>query len=125
MATQVRCETSAEDFANSWALFANADADSLSLSLRSYACTNSCGASTPRPAARRPKITSPKSGRVYFFKVAVFRANSKSRLAGEMVAHEMPEETLVEIDSLTDWKIVELLATNKFKKRRRFTGSLT
>ena len=44
---------------------------------------------------------------------AALRA-SGSRLSGKIVAHEMPEETLAEIDTLVDWQIIEGLAAAKF-----------
>ena len=47
------------------------------------------------------------------FETLGFRKTS-SRLHGKIVALEMNEETLVEIDSLTDWKIVDFCAEIKF-----------
>lgn len=41
--------------------------------------------------------------------------SSKNRLSGTIGMYEMPEETLVEIDSLTDWKIIEQLLLANFK----------
>ena len=119
--------TSAEDFANGWALFVKAGADSLVTVVRAHKflwrVDAETGCATPqnyepkkRPRRQEWDGEMIENGAFYFFKVAVFRANGNSRLAGKMVAHEMPEETLVEIDSLTDWKIVELLAADKFKK---------
>ena len=62
-----------------------------------------------------------ENGAFYFFDVKQFRATN-SRLHGKIVALEMAEETLVEIDSLTDWKIVEFLAAEQFKDEPKEWG---
>lgn len=43
---------------------------------------------------------------------------SKNRLSGKIGTYEMPEETLVEIDSETDWKLIEQLLITQFKSKR-------
>lgn len=43
---------------------------------------------------------------------------SKNRLSGNIGTVEMPEETLVEIDSETDWSVVEQLLISRFKKEK-------
>lgn len=43
---------------------------------------------------------------------------SKNRLSGKIGTVEMPEETLVEIDSETDWKVVEQLLVSAFKSNK-------
>ncbi len=43
---------------------------------------------------------------------------SKNRLSGSIGTFEMPEETLIEIDSETDWQIVEQLMVSNFKTRK-------
>ena len=44
--------------------------------------------------------------------------NSKNRLSGNIGTIKMPEETLVEIDSETDWTLVEQLLVSGFKKQK-------
>lgn len=44
--------------------------------------------------------------------------DTKNRIGGTIGIVEMPEETLVEIDSLTDWKIVETLLFERQKKSK-------
>ncbi|RKN80009.1 N-acylneuraminate cytidylyltransferase [Ulvibacterium marinum] len=43
---------------------------------------------------------------------------SKNRLSGEIGTIEMSEDTLVEIDSETDWQVVEQLLTSNFKQNK-------
>lgn len=43
---------------------------------------------------------------------------SKNRLSGKIGTIEMTEETLVEIDSETDWKLVEQLMISRFKSNK-------
>ena len=49
-------------------------------------------------------------------------SDHRVRGIGKIVAHEMAEETLAEIDTLTDWQIVEGLAAAKFKDAPRAWG---
>lgn len=55
-----------------------------------------------------------ENGAFYMFKVDLFK-KTNSRLPGKVAVLEMSEDTLVEIDSLTDWAIVEFLAADKFR----------
>ncbi len=43
---------------------------------------------------------------------------SKNRLSGKIGTVEMAEETLIEIDSETDWSVVEQLLISRFKKEK-------
>lgn len=45
--------------------------------------------------------------------------DSKNRISGTVGIVEMPEETLVEIDSLSDWKIVDMLLLERQKKDKK------
>lgn len=45
--------------------------------------------------------------------------DSKNRLSGKIGTIEMPENTLVEIDSETDWQVVEQLIISSFKSRKK------
>mmetsp|Transcript_5893 Transcript_5893/g.24660 ORF Transcript_5893/g.24660 Transcript_5893/m.24660 type:complete len:141 (+) Transcript_5893:75-497(+) len=124
--------TSARDFEQGVALFERSKADSLVTVVRAHRFLWSVAAdgvtATPKnydPAARprrqdwRGELI--ENGAFYLFDVATFRRTG-SRLAGKIVAFEMPEETLVEIDSLTDWKIVEFLAHEKFGDQPKAWG---
>lgn len=44
---------------------------------------------------------------------------SKNRISGTIATVEMPEESLTEIDSLTDWTIVEELLAARLKKQKK------
>jgi len=56
-----------------------------------------------------------ENGAFYLFKVELFRMEN-CRLGGKMVAYEMDEATLVEIDSPTDWEILENLLAARTKQ---------
>lgn len=43
---------------------------------------------------------------------------SKNRISGNIGIIEMPEETLVEIDSETDWQVIEQLLISNFKRQK-------
>lgn len=49
-----------------------------------------------------------ENGAFYFTKKALWQKN-KCRLGGKIALYEMPEHTLVEIDSLVDWEIMKQL----------------
>lgn len=53
-----------------------------------------------------------ENGSIYIFKPWVLK-NLNNRLGGKVVLFQMDEEASWEIDSLLDWKILELLLTNK------------
>jgi YrbI family 3-deoxy-D-manno-octulosonate 8-phosphate phosphatase len=55
-----------------------------------------------------------ENGAVYATKKELF-LNSKNRVSGTIGLVEMPEETLMEIDSLSDWNIVENLLMERQK----------
>lgn len=50
--------------------------------------------------------------------------NSKNRISGHILPVHMPEDSLVEIDSMTDWLIVEELLVNRLKKQKH-TNQIT
>ena len=123
--------TDANDFVAGYARFAAAKADSLVTVVRAHRFLWSQGAdgtAAPRnyDPVRRPRRQDwdgelIENGAFYLFTTAALRA-SGSRLSGKIVAHEMAEETLAEIDTLTDWQIVEGLAAAKFKDAPRAWG---
>ncbi|KAJ1454602.1 nucleotide-diphospho-sugar transferase [Pelagophyceae sp. CCMP2097] len=116
--------TGSDDFARGHAAFLDQDADSLVTVVRTHRFLWSVGADGCAAPKNYVPVQRPRrqdwagelieNGAFYFFKVDAFRAAGNSRLCGRIVAHEMAEETLVEIDSITDWKIVEFLAAEKF-----------
>jgi len=58
-----------------------------------------------------------ENGAVYCTrKTALFE--SKNRLSGAIGVIEMPEDTLIEIDSETDWQVIEQLLISKFKANK-------
>lgn len=59
-----------------------------------------------------------ENGAVYATTKDAFVA-SKNRLSGNVGLVQMPENTLVEIDSMTDWKIVEELLATRLKKAKK------
>ena len=123
--------TGAEDFAAGHARFVAQGADSLVTVVRAHRFLwkqAADGSAAPRnyDPVKRPRRQDwdgelIENGAFYFFTVAALRA-SGSRLSGRVVAHEMPEETLAEIDTLTDWQIVEGLAADKFKDAPKAWG---
>ncbi len=58
-----------------------------------------------------------ENGAIYATKKELF-LNSKNRVSGAIGLVEMPEETLMEIDSLSDWSIVENLLMERQKKSK-------
>ncbi|MWB94515.1 HAD hydrolase family protein [Flavobacterium sp. GA093] len=58
-----------------------------------------------------------ENGAVYTTTKEAF-LNSKNRISGTIGLVKMPEETLVEIDSLSDWDIVEKLLAERLKKSK-------
>lgn len=59
-----------------------------------------------------------ENGAVYATTKVAFLA-SKNRVSGSIGLVKMPETTLVEIDSMTDWKIVEELLASRLKKAKK------
>lgn len=59
-----------------------------------------------------------ENGAIYITKKEAF-LSSKNRVSGNIGLIEMPEDTLVELDSLTDWLIVENLLTERLKKAKK------
>lgn len=124
--TLIQCTsplTTALDFRNGFELFQRAGADSLVTVVRTHRFLWNLEDGIARPKnynpAKRPRRQDwngelIENGAFYIFTVAAFCA-SGSRLSGKIVALEMPEDTLVEIDTLVDWQIVEFLAAAKFK----------
>jgi len=58
-----------------------------------------------------------ENGAVYCTTKSAFK-KSKNRLSGTIGTFEMPENTLVEIDSETDWRVVEQLFISNFKANK-------
>jgi len=58
-----------------------------------------------------------ENGAVYATTKEAF-SNSKNRVSGSIGLIKMPEESLVEIDSLSDWEIVENLLADRQKKKK-------
>ena len=56
-----------------------------------------------------------ENGAFYVFMTQALR-DSGSRLSGKIAAFEMSEDTLAEIDTPTDWAIIEGLVAAKFGK---------
>ncbi|KAH8068890.1 cytidine monophosphate N-acetylneuraminic acid synthetase [Aureococcus anophagefferens] len=123
--------TGAEDFAAGHARFVAQGADSLVTVVRAHRflwkqAADGSAAPCNYDPVKRPRRQDwdgelIENGAFYFFTVAALRA-SGSRLSGRVVAHEMPEETLAEIDTLADWQIVEGLAADKFKDAPKAWG---
>ncbi|MEL1240156.1 cytidylyltransferase domain-containing protein [Flavobacterium flavipallidum] len=59
-----------------------------------------------------------ENGAVYATTKAAF-VNSKNRVSAKIGLVQMPENTLVEIDSMTDWKIAEELLASRLKKSKK------
>ncbi|NJB81742.1 acylneuraminate cytidylyltransferase [Wenyingzhuangia aestuarii] len=64
-----------------------------------------------------------ENGAVYCTTKTAF-INSKNRVSGKIKLVYMPEDSLVEIDSMTDWLIVEELLINRLKKQKN-TNKIT
>ena len=58
-----------------------------------------------------------ENGAVYCTTKAAF-IDSQNRVSGKIGLIEMPEETLMEIDSPSDWNIIETLLINRQKRRK-------
>lgn len=58
-----------------------------------------------------------ENGAVYATTKSAF-LTSKNRISGTIAVVEMPEETLIEIDSLTDWLLVENLLIDRQKRQK-------
>mmetsp|Transcript_11698 Transcript_11698/g.38489 ORF Transcript_11698/g.38489 Transcript_11698/m.38489 type:complete len:240 (-) Transcript_11698:101-820(-) len=122
--------TSSSDFRNAWTHFVSGNYDSLVTVVRSHRFLWELKNGTAQPKnydpAQRPRRQDwrgelVENGAFYIFKVPSFRATN-SRLHGTIAAFEMNEATLVEIDSITDWNIVEFLAKDKFHDLPRSWG---
>ena len=59
-----------------------------------------------------------ENGAIYMVKKEAF-LQTKNRLGNQIQLVEMPEDTLVEIDSLTDWQIVENLLASRQKATKK------
>lgn len=62
-----------------------------------------------------------ENGAIYATTVDAYK-NSKNRVSGKIAVVEMPEETLMEIDSISDWEVIENLLAERqkrFKQQRR------
>lgn len=59
-----------------------------------------------------------ENGAVYATTISAF-ITSKNRLSGNIGLVQIPENSLVEIDSATDWKIVEELLASRLKKAKK------
>ncbi|WP_264566719.1 acylneuraminate cytidylyltransferase [Flavobacterium sp. N3904] len=59
-----------------------------------------------------------ENGAVYCTTKEAF-LKSKNRVSGTIGLVEMPEETLIEIDSLSDWNIIETLLINRQKSKKQ------
>ena len=59
-----------------------------------------------------------ENGAIYCTKKSAF-LDAKNRLSGKIGLIEMPEESLVEIDSLTDWTIAENLLMERQKRQKK------
>lgn len=59
-----------------------------------------------------------ENGAVYVAKADVVKQN-RNRLGGKIAVVEMPEETLMEIDSMSDWGIVENLLIDRLRAQKK------
>ena len=59
-----------------------------------------------------------ENGAIYITTKSAFQT-SKNRVSGKIGLIEMPEETLHEIDSLSDWTILENLLANRHKEQKK------
>lgn len=59
-----------------------------------------------------------ENGAIYITTKSAFQT-SKNRVSGKIGLIEMPEETLHEIDSLSDWTILENLLANRHKEQKQ------
>jgi YrbI family 3-deoxy-D-manno-octulosonate 8-phosphate phosphatase len=113
-----------EDFREAWEKFTEASADSLLTGISfnrflwysSGQPINYNPVHRPRRQDMRPQIL--ENGSFYFTKVPVLK-ETKSRLAGKIVIHEMHEDTLIEIDNVSDWIGAERIFRNDPRFRNR------
>lgn len=115
--------TTAGDFSAAVAAFSETGADSLVTVARAHRFLWKVGPDGAAAPSNYDPVSRPRrqdwagelleNGAFYLFTTASLRA-SGSRLSGKIVAHEMAEDTLAEIDTLVDWAIVEGLARSKF-----------
>src|SRR5690606_14321374 len=59
-----------------------------------------------------------ENGAVYVAKADVVKQN-RNRLGGKIAVVEMPEETLMELDSMSDWGIVENLLIDRLRAQKK------
>lgn len=60
-----------------------------------------------------------ENGAVYSINCEFYK-ESKNRLAGKVALIEMEEDSLIEIDELADWHIVEQVLINRLKRNKKF-----
>ena len=116
--------TTADDFRNGVMKFHSSGADSLVTVVRAHRFLWSVkdGQAVPQnyDPVKRPRRQDwngelIENGAFYVFKTQALR-DSGSRLSGKIAAFEMSEDTLAEIDTPTDWAIIEGLVAAKFGK---------
>ena len=116
--------TTADDFRNGVMKFHSSGADSLVTVVRAHRFLWSIkdGQAVPQnyDPVKRPRRQDwngelIENGAFYVFKTQALR-DSGSRLSGKIAAFEMSEDTLAEIDTPTDWAIIEGLVAAKFGK---------
>lgn len=73
---------------------------------------------TNRPRRQEFEGLNIENGAVYVTKKEQF-INSKIRIGGKIATVNMPEDTLIEIDELTDWIIVEKLLENRVRENKK------
>mmetsp|Transcript_147563 Transcript_147563/g.474072 ORF Transcript_147563/g.474072 Transcript_147563/m.474072 type:complete len:234 (-) Transcript_147563:71-772(-) len=113
--------TTPEHFREAFAMYEKVGADSLVTAVRAHRFLWSVDPSTgvasaknyvPEKRARRQDWDGEliENGAFYFTDKALFE-RTECRLGGKMVLYEMPEHTLVELDSMVDWEIMQSLVT--------------
>jgi CMP-N-acetylneuraminic acid synthetase len=122
--------TTADDFRNGVMKFHQTGADSLVTVVRAHRFLWSIkdGQAVPQnyDPVKRPRRQDwngelIENGAFYVFKTQALR-DSGSRLSGKIAAFEMSEDTLAEIDTPTDWAIIEGLVAAKFGKTPQTWG---
>ena len=122
--------TTADDFRNGVMKFHASGADSLVTVVRAHRFLWSVkdGQAVPQnyDPVKRPRRQDwngelIENGAFYVFKTQALR-DSGSRLSGKIAAFEMSEDTLAEIDTPTDWAIIEGLVAAKFGKAPQTWG---
>lgn len=116
----------AEDFRSAVARFDEADADSLVTAARQkrFFWTDD-GTPINYDPLRRPRRqdfagTLTENGAFYLTRRSLLE-ESRCRLGGSILVHEMPPETLTEIDEPADWTVVERL----LRQRRRLPSTIS